>query len=97
MTEEVRTNARPNGAALATTVGLLAAALYLVCVIAVLLWPQGFLAFISLFAHGVDLTPIWNPQVGLGRAIIGLAATYVLAYAITAAGVSLYGRLSGRA
>lgn len=45
------------GAALAVTVGVI----YVVCAIAVALFPDGTLAFFSTWAHGVDLTLVKRP------------------------------------
>jgi hypothetical protein len=45
------------GAALAVTVGIV----YVVCAIAVALFPDGTLAFFSTWAHGVDLTLVKRP------------------------------------
>ncbi len=45
------------GAALAVTAGIV----YLVCALAVALFPDGTLAFFSTWAHGVDLTLVRRP------------------------------------
>ena len=45
------------GAALAVTVGII----YVVCAVAVALFPDGTLAFFSTWAHGVDLTLVKRP------------------------------------
>lgn len=45
------------GAALAITAGVV----YLVCALAVALFPDGTLAFFSTWAHGVDLTLVKRP------------------------------------
>ena len=45
------------GAALAVTVGIV----YLVCAVAVALFPDGTLAFFNTWLHGVDLTLVKRP------------------------------------
>jgi len=45
------------GAALAVTVGIV----YIVCAIAVALFPDGTLAFFNTWLHGVDLTLVKRP------------------------------------
>lgn len=46
-----------SGAALAVTVGTL----YVVCAVAVALFPEGTLAFFNTWAHGLDLTLVKRP------------------------------------
>ncbi len=45
------------GAALAVTVGIV----YIVCAVAVALFPEGTLAFFNTWLHGVDLTLVKRP------------------------------------
>ena len=45
------------GAALAVTVGII----YVVCAVAVALFPDGTLAFFNTWLHGVDLTLVKRP------------------------------------
>ena len=45
------------GAALAVTVGVV----YVVCAVAVALFPDGTLAFFNTWAHGVDVTLVKRP------------------------------------
>jgi hypothetical protein len=74
------------GAALAVTVGVI----YVVCAIAVVLFPDGTLAFFSTWAHGVDLTLVKRPPakpLTAGEWIYGFVSAVAAGYVVGA----LYG------
>jgi hypothetical protein len=77
-----------SGAALAVTVGVV----YLVCALAVVLFPDGTLAFFSTWAHGVDLTLVKRTAtkpLAAAEWIFGFVSIVVAGYVVGA----LYGWL----
>ncbi|MBI4754312.1 MAG: hypothetical protein HY778_02585 [Betaproteobacteria bacterium] len=71
-------------------------ALYVVCSVAVLLFPDGTIAFFNAWFHGIDLTPIRRSPaqpIGFGEWAWGLFNALV----VSAAGGALFGWVYGRA
>jgi len=67
------------GAALAVTVGMV----YLVCAVAVALFPDGTLAFFNTWLHGLDLTLVKRPAgrpLAAAEWIFGLVSAVVAGY-----------------
>lgn len=67
------------GAALAVTVGVV----YVVCALAVALFPDGALAFFNTWAHGVDLTIVKRPPtkpLTAAEWVFGLVSVVVAGY-----------------
>lgn len=67
------------GAALAVTAGVG----YIVCALAVALFPEGTLAFFNTWTHGVDVTLIRRPAtkpLAVGEWIFGLVSIVVAGY-----------------
>jgi hypothetical protein len=67
------------GAALAVTVGIV----YVVCALAVALFPDGTLAFFNTWLHGVDLTLVKRPATKLltaGEWIYGFVSAVAAGY-----------------
>jgi hypothetical protein len=67
------------GAALAVTVGIV----YVICAVAVALFPDGTLAFFSTWLHGVDLTLVKRPAtkpLTAGEWIYGFVSAVVAGY-----------------
>ena len=68
-----------SGAALAVTAGVA----YVVCAIAVLLFPDGTLAFFNTWAHGVDVTLAKRPAakpLAPGEWIFGFVSIVIAGY-----------------
>jgi len=74
------------GAALAVTVGII----YVVCAVAVALFPDGTLAFFNTWLHGVDLTLVKRPAT---KALTAAEWIYGFLSAVTASFLAgaLYG------
>ena len=73
------TKPRASGAALAVTVGVV----YVVCALAVALFPDGTLALFNTWAHGVDLTLVQRPAtkpLTAAEWIFGLVSAMVAGY-----------------
>jgi len=67
------------GAALAVTVGMV----YLVCAVAVALFPDGTLAFFNTWLHGLDLTLVQRPAgrpLAAAEWIFGFVSAVVAGY-----------------
>lgn len=67
------------GAALAVTAGVV----YVVCALAVALFPDGALAFFNTWAHGVDITLVKRPAtkpLTAAEWVFGLVSVVVAAY-----------------
>lgn len=68
-----------SGAALAVTAGVV----YVVCALAVALFPDGTLAFFNTWAHGVDLTLLKRPgtkSLAASEWVFGFVSIVVAAY-----------------
>jgi hypothetical protein len=82
----------PLSAGIATAITL--AVLNTVCAVAVVIWPDGVLAFVNSIAHGLDLTPLKSTQpfslywfvCGLaGLVLVGFASGAIFAFAYNSA------------
>ena len=72
-----------SGAALAVTFGII----YVVCAVAVALFPDGTLAFLNTWAHGVDVTLVKRPPakpLAPGEWIFGFVSIVVSGYLVGA-------------
>jgi hypothetical protein len=81
------------------TVGLAfagtAAALNVVCTVAVMLWPDGMIAFANSWAHGVDLKIIKaTAPISAGGVIYGLMGLALVSFVVGAVFAWIYNALN---
>lgn len=83
--------------ALAHSLAIMTAVLYLLCVVLFAISPDLYLALLAPWFHGIDLRQLVAPALpGLDQVIFGLVSMVAVVWLVTYATVELYKKLAKR-